>query len=509
MKLQNRKRTRNVSVYNSRQRRQDENNFKKGLNNGVVRWREFQRLVLSDLILHDNILETKEILHIPLNRIQHAMSHPLHSWRLLLQVSQHLMLVSPFYYELSNYYSNMASINYGIDLYGVSDSLTKDRLRKMYEGVAEKLEKMNLQHEFLKIIKYLPYQDIFYGLVVSNKQNWFIMQVDPYICKLYQIQDGLYTYVIDLSKISPMDLQCYPDYVQQAWLNFHSKDSEQGVYYYPPVNKQICIKWNYQFTQPFPFLLQLLRDILDTDTYKNLRLQSERTNNLKYIAMKVPIDESQVDKPLLSPELLSVFSDMDRQALSDDVGIIHGLGVEPKAISFENSNTVSDNVDKSINNIYDSAGTNSTLFNGASNATAVKMSLEQDAGYLYQVYRQFERWVNMMLRVENYNKANCSFHFYILDETIYTKSDIISRYKDASSMGFFPDRYVASLGVTPAQMLSSGRLTDDVFDFYNKLKPLRTSYNSSDIGGTVGRPEEDDVTDSGEDTRDRETNKDR
>ena len=49
-----------------------------------------------------------------------------------------------------------------------------------------------------------------------------------------------------------------------------------------------------------PFLLGLIKDILDLDTYKKLKLQKARVDNYKAIVIEIPIDEDAVDKPLLT-----------------------------------------------------------------------------------------------------------------------------------------------------------------------------------------------------------------
>ena len=115
---------------------------------------------------------------------------------------------------------------------------------------------------------------------------------------------------IDLKKIDASNLGAYPDYVQQAYIDFRDKNINtniSGQWYNPPADKQICIKLNSQWTFPYPILIGLIKDILDLDVYKKLKLQSARTDNYKAIAVEVPIDQNTVDKPLLTPETLGVF----------------------------------------------------------------------------------------------------------------------------------------------------------------------------------------------------------
>ena len=59
-------------------------------------------------------------------------------------------------------------------------------------------------------MKVIPYQDIYCGLVWENSSDFFFQQIDYKTCELYQIQDGLYNFRIDLSKIDPKYLSSYP-----------------------------------------------------------------------------------------------------------------------------------------------------------------------------------------------------------------------------------------------------------------------------------------------------------
>ena len=276
---------------------------------------------------------------------------------------------------------------------------------------------------------------------------------------------------------------------------------------------QICLKLNSQWTFPYPILIALIRDILDLDVYKKLKLQSARTDNYKAIAVEVPIDESTVDKPLLTPETLGIFAEINRESMSDDIGLIHTLGSNATPISFKDSSNTRNNVSDSIDEVYNSAGITRELFNGSSSASAVGYSIENDAGFIYGLYRQFERCVNRFIKIRKYNKPAFKFFFCLLDITIFNKKDITTMYKDGISMGATViDKYMASLGMTPSRTLGSYIVHQDIFDFRNHFIPLQTSYNSSIDSSSQngGRPTAEEsgntISESGEKTRDTDGN---
>lgn len=508
--------TKQVEVYSDAAYQKDEAAFEESMKTGKFDISNFKRLMIRDVLGNSELIESGNLGHVKFEDVRMAMEHPKTMWRTILNASNALMHLSPHYYRLNTLFSNMALFCWWIDLYDVKDNVNINAIKTQYGKLAAKLENMHLKHEFAKIMRVLPYQDIYCGLVVESSTDFFLQKIDYRICKLHQIQDGLYNFKINLTAINASELDAYPDYVQDAYMNLMEGNGEQkSKWYSPPADKQICIKMNSQWTYPYPILISLIRDILDLDTYKKLKLQSARTDNYKAIVVEVPIDETTVDKPLLSAEVLSLFAEINRESMSDDIGMIHTLGSKGEAISFKDSTNTRNNVSDAIDELYNSSGETKELFNGSSSGTAVTFSVENDAGFVYDVYRQFERWVNRYIKLRKFNKPAFKFYFYLLDITVFNRDNVSKRYKEAASLGACIDRWLASLDMTPSRMLGSYVVSKDIFDFHNNLLPLTSAYNASaetqaSEEGEAGRPtaeEEGEVLDEeGEATRDGEKN---
>ena len=494
-----------VTAYTKDDYEKDERKFNSLIDKGKVDWSSFQRLMIRDLCTNSKIIETGYIGDVKLEDAQLALKYPKQGWRILLAVSDELMRVSPHYFRLNSLYSNMALFCWWIDLYDVKENVNVDNIKKMYGNLAAKLENMHLKHEFSKIMKVIPYQDIYCGLIVENQTDFYIQQVSYKVCKLYEVQDGLYNFIINLSAINPANLSAYPDYVQQAYIDF--TDGKISNLYEPPADKQICIKLNSQWIYPYPILIGLIRDILDLDIYKKLKLQSARTDNYKAIMVKVPIDESTVDKPLLTPETLGIFAEINRDSMNDDIGLIYNLGSDGEAISFKDSNNSRNNVSDAIDEIYNASGETKELFNGSSSGTAVTFSVENDSGFVYGLYRQFERWVNRYIKLRKYNKSTYKFYFYLLDITIFNRDNVSKRYKEACTLGVTViDKWLATLDMTPSRMLGSYILHKDIFDFQNHFVPLSSSFNTSEAGKPTNASKGETLDVEGEKTANHEGN---
>lgn len=514
MSNKNNTKTTNFSIYTEADYKNDQSRFDKSVKDSKLDLSAFHRLMTYDLCTRTSVIENGCIGDINMRDIEMALKYPKQGWKILLSLSEQLMRISPHYFRMNNLYSNMALFCWWIDLYDVKENAKIDNIKKTYSALAAKLESMNLKHEFSKIMKVVPYQDIYCGLMFENQSDFFFQQIDYKICELYQIQDGLYNFRIDLTQIKAQNLDAYPDYVQRAFLDLNDGKSNpniSGQWYEPPADKQCCFKLNSQWTFPYPILIGLIKDILDLDVYKKLKLQSARTDNYKAIAVEVPIDESTVDKPLLTPETLGIFAEINRESMTDDIGLIHTLGSNATPISFKDSNNTRNNVSDALDELYNASGQTREYFNGSSSATAVSYSVENDSGFIYNLYRQFERWANRWIKVRRYNKPNFKFFFYLLDITIFNRDAVINRYKESLATGTTViDKYLAALDMTPSRTLGSYITHEAIFDFRNHFIPLQSAYNSSNDSNKVGRPTAEAsgnvISESGEKTRDTDGN---
>lgn len=505
-----------VPVYNKSQYDKDEYSFSQALKNGDLDKTAFKRLMIHDLSLNTKLIDGS--LYIgdcyKIDDIKRAIRFPKTHWRLLMALSEKLMHISPHYYRLNMFFGNMAVFDWGIDLFDIKENADVEKIKKSYFTLSSKFESMSLKHEFLKIMRILPYQDIYCGLLVEDSNSCFVQQVNFNLCKLYQREEGIYNFIINLSMVNADNYTSFPDYVREAY-DEYIKNPSIGSWYYPPADKQICIKLNDQWLYPFPMLIGMIEDLFDLDLYKKLKLQSARTDNYKAIMVKVPIDESTVDKPLLTPETLGIFAEINRESMSDDIGLIHTLGSTGEAISFKDSSNTRNNVSDSIDNIYDTSGVTKEAFNGSSSATAVTFSIENDSAFIYALYRQFERWTNRFIKLRKYSKQNYKFNFYILDSTIFNKDTVIKRYKESCTLGLpVIDKYLSSLGLTPSRVMGSFVLHENIFDYSSHFKPLTSTYNSSSpTGGEAGRPTNASqgkiLSNDGENTSDNDANADR
>ena len=70
--------------------------------------------------------------------------------------------------------------------------------------------------------------------------------------------------------------------------------------------------------------------------------------------------------------------------------------------------------------------------------------------------------------------------------TIYNNESVTKKYKEAASFGVAIERWLSSLGMTPAILQGSFIMSKNIFNFAENFTPLSTSYTQSSDG--AGRP---------------------
>lgn len=415
---------------------------------------------------------------------------------ILLSASDYLYRTSPHYRALNQYFSKMPLFNWGVDTYdifGEIDNKILLSLEKKYDEVCSRLEKFNIKHEFYKIMNYLPYQDVYYGLVVGDDkkdETVFFQRLDPSMCEISSIQEGVYKFKMNLGQISECNLSAYPTWLQEVYLklyrdNNNSLLSKDGrcYWYEPPSDKQICLKFSEHLTYPFPFLLNLVSDIFDLSTYKKLNLQAAKTDNYAAIVNKIPIDSKSVDAPLVTIPMLEAFATLNADVLPEDVGYLHVLG-DVTPVSFKNTANTRNNVGDGNTSIFQSAGVPETVLGSQSSAgTALTYAIEGNASYIYAVYRQIEAWFKRFIKIKKLNTNKFKFALYIQDSTVFNRDKIVDKYLKLAQYGIPVKRDIAiSIGKTPSQMKGSFILENQILKLHENLIPLSSTFTG---GGEV------------------------
>lgn len=450
------------------------------------------------------------------DELLNLMSNPEANEKVLRDLSRHLYNVSPQYKRTIQYFANMTPLNYTIRPFKFDkEKYQKDNgktFKTCYKRACDFLEILNLKHEMIKAKIIAWREDVFYGYIYKNKDSVYIRTLNPDYCAISGICDGCYVYSFDFSYFDRFgnDLEReLKQYGEEFVLKYQNYAKDRNNYRWQELDhkNEFCIKVNEDSLKPVIPFLGCLPALYDIEDYKDIKLSSSEIENYKALGLKVPIGSD--GQPLMSHNEMDNFYEMILNILPENVGL-YMTPTDLQEITFERDNS-SNSVSEAVADYFNDVGVSSLLFGGDSqSSTSLKISLMADEALAFSLNRQIERVVNRLLKGLS---GTIKFQINILDVSYYHQKDMHDLYlKDAQYGIPTKSAIVSSLGFDQSILEGMCFTENDFLNLVDEFKPLQSSYttSSADSSENNGRPTSEesgnDLTDSGESTKERDVN---
>lgn len=414
--------------------------------------------------------------------------------------------ISSQYRTLIQHYAGMALWAYIVSPVDFGPKkINADSFQKSYLKAIQQVAKMNIKHEMQKASIVALREGVLYGLQRNGSDSFFIQRVNPDICKLSSIVDGTWLYSIDFSQIKEAELILYPDEIVNMWNAYKSGSAYKWQEI--PEDLSFCLKADETTTTySIPPWASTLPMLYDVENLKELQQTSSEISNYKLVGMEIPTDKDGI--PQLEYGMAHEYYQHVLNALPDYVGAVMSP-MKMNAINFEKSSGTQDidMVSRAEEQFWREGGTSPLLFGSSENdsAGALKLSITaSEETVMMTLVVQAERLINRILKQMS---GAQKFRINILPATVFNRDDLIAKYKEAATLGIpVKSAYAALLGLSPSDVMGMDYIEMNILNM-GELTPLNSSYTQSD----PGRPQSDagDLSGSGEQTRDDDTNSNR
>ncbi len=466
---------------------------------------------LGKLILRD-LQETnpmsKQVSKYTKEKIAEYLANPAKNEKELREACTYIYNASSHFRRLINYFAKMPTYAYVIMPYKLDTQKVNDKtFRSSYRKALDLLEVMNLKHEFIKVLTTAFREDVYFGYEYSTSDSFFIQTLDAQYCKLSSIEDGCYCFAFDFSFFKGKEslLTMYaPEFTTK--FNVYKGDSKQRWQELDP-KRTICIKIQEDLPYCVPPFSGVLPEIYDIEDYKGLMKAKTETGNYKMLALQIPVEDGEIKMDL---ELAKSFYRALGQELPENIGaVLTPMKIE--SFDFEKSGSTQDldAVHRAESQFWSSAGTSSYLFAGGDNpsSSTLSISINTDAEIIYAVLRQLERWVNRKLKSL---PGAFKFKVHFLDMTVYNAEKVANSLLKAAQSSL-PTKMAAAaaIGMSPADFDAMSYLENTMLKLHENLVPLSTSYTQSganDPGRPTNESKGEDLSDSGEQTQENDSN---
>lgn len=445
------------------------------------------------------------------DEVKKYIENPNQYQKQLREVVDNLTITYPQFNVLQSYLPNMALLNYVlVPTITNEEKIDTDKMNKEKLKVAQYLEILNIKYNFLKALNISFRYDSFFGYEVETKDTYVIKQLNPDYCRIYATDEfgcdciefnfGYFrganeklVYGDELGRVA------YPDEFRQKY-ELYKKDNK--IYQWQSLDKGLVFKY-YDHIKEYsiPPFISLFDSLMDIDNYRSLSRAKAETEVWKLLAMEVPMkkDAQGVDDFALSMDIIELFNSLAQQQVPSGVGIIT-TPMPLKEVNFnKNGSAEKNNVQDSIDVLFDNSGFSKLLFSGADNSTALSYSVKVDEQRLFGLYRQIEAFVNKKLILMFKGR----YRIKILNMSKFSEKDTVEMFTSAMTTSA-PTKttLMASLGFTPMDIIGLEVLENQVMKLHEKWIPPQSAFTQSG-DGEGGRPQssDEDLGESGANTR--------
>lgn len=444
------------------------------------------------------------------DKVQIWLAQPQKHEKQLRELVRFLFVASSHFKRAVLYFATLPMFKYTVEMYGVDNfsKLDQEIIKKKYLETVNYLDVMNIEHEFLKISLIAWLEDTFFGYEHRLKDSYFIQILDPNYCQISSIEDGVFNFSFDFSYFDKRkeDLERFDIEFKKKY-ELYIQDKKNMRWQELDSNRTICIKINENFDYSVPPLSGILESLYDIEDFKQLKKAKTELDNYLILGFGIPYMKNATEENqfALSLDKSLEFYEMALSQLPEQVGALLSPFDKIDAIRVDKSEKMVDTVAEAEDAFYNDAGISKILFN-SSNASgaALTKGIIVDEMVVFKLLKQCERWVNRKL------KTYCKkvyFKTHFLEITHMNKDDYIRNLKEAVAFGVpVKLRYAVALGLTPSSILHNQYIENDILNISDNWIPLKSSHTISDKKkGNPGKSE-DELTESGQITRDKDSN---
>lgn len=411
---------------------------------------------------------------------------------------------SPHFRRLIKYFVTLSDLSYIVSPYKIDPQKSNAKtISNNYRKVLNSLSSMNIKTQFPDILTVCLREDVYYCTMWVTPDSITFQQLPSDYCRVSTIEGNVLNVTFDFSYFDTYStlLDYYPPEFKKKYEQYKKARTLRWIELDSPTS--FCIKCNRETPDyAMPPFAGILREVYDIEDYKQLRLTKTALENYAMLAMKLPMSDDG-EYQLNYQTAKDFWQNLDA-VLPDEVGsVLTPMDIDK--ISFEKSNTGDTNtVADAEQNLFSAAGVSSLLFNNdKASANALLLSIKADQGITFGIVKSIEDAINRYIQHLSYGK---NFKVTFLDVSPYNRKEAGDAYLKAASYGLPTiSMYAASQGLGQTELDSMSYLEGSILNLVNMFMPLKNSaqMSSDSVDKKVGRPqsEDEDLTDSGEQTR--------
>lgn len=280
-------------------------------------------------------------------------------------------------------------------------------------------------------------------------------------------------------------LNIYPKYIGAHYRKYQKGKASKWIQI--PPDTGICFPF---LDDGFPLLLNVIPAILDYDEAVEVEKERDLEEIKKIIVQKIPhLTDGGL---LIEPNEAKVMHDgtVGMMRGNKNVSVLTTYADVDAIVSKTASDSVSNTLEKMVNNIYYAAGTSGQLFGAGSNLQ-LETSIKNDLSLVLVLANKFQNFITNLINSLFADRA-IKFKYELLPVTEYNSEKYVDLTLKMANSGYSFLLPSLALGFSQSNFSNIKDLENNVLNLQEKLIPLQTSYtqSSSDAGAPTKEVEE-------------------
>lgn len=514
------------------------------VNNALSYYSEFLKAFNSQSISSQNFLLSPQLLNETLKSINmNGLDFSTEQIRKMVmaphQFEQELRKLSYFYFNYISIYKrnieyktsvldfDWEPVPYTLDGKPISHTdITSNAFKRDFAEMTKFFHSFNAKKEFRKVLFNMLLYDTYYTSVRSYNEHIYLQELPASHCMIDADSYLGYLFSFDLSYFmnSGVDINAYAKSIRRKYsevlaLRKSTYDPNlpqrngSWVYWMPMLPDDAWVfKYNNAFAGSVPPLLDMLIDYSKIDKFKELEAAKKQLEAYKVIFATVPRltnnkSANKVDDFAISSAELGKFVAAVKQTLGSGVDFKAAPLEDFKAFDFSPSAAEKNLLETEINNMLKESGTSDSILTGGSSVSSNNIYKLVTSEIVKSVYPQFESFCQYQV-----NKRTKKYKFKVkFVGTIFDREERRKSANEDMERGIITPSIFSSRGI---QLTDAGNVSNMMYGlgFPDIFRPIKTaSTMSSDEKGQAGRTQvsDNDLSESGERTRNIDANKNR
>lgn len=383
--------------------------------------------------------------------------------------------------------------------------------KENYKKACDLLRKLNIKSQFSKIDLQVIFDGAAFYYIDKTTEEITLYQLPSEYCYIVAPWAFGYRFAFDLTYFTdyvsiggiafPELKAAYEKLVQARKDGLEGKDLAAIQYYIFEPDKGWCFTFDPVHPDKVPPFTSSMISALDILSYRQLIKDRAVFELYKVLALKIPLQKDN-QKMAITYEEAAAIRNVIQAQLPDNI-TCYASPFDSEPIDTNQIDNLDDLITLGSNSFSASSGLNEALFGGGDMKQATALQFCYNVFFQRtsrNMYRQFENFINWLLRKECGNK----FQVQMFGSTARPQDDINMYSNIVKSNNCGVQFLFAAMGLEPFQTLSMLQL-DEEFGYKDLMIPIQSMFQST--GENPGRPRKNDgdLAESGERSRDYES----